>query len=47
MSEETKVLPTELRMKASAALQEQIARELEVEDPKEKSVAKLINNDKE
>lgn len=42
-----KEIRLELRLKASAALQEQVARDLEVEDPKEKSMASLIEQKKE
>lgn len=41
------VIPSELRLKATAALEEQILKELEVEDPKEKTIATLIQNNKE
>lgn len=40
------VIPSELRLKATAALEAQILKELEVEDPKEKSIATLIGKDK-
>ena len=44
---EEKIIPSELRLKATAALEAQVLKDLEVEDPKEKSVAALIANSKE
>ncbi len=38
------IVSSELRVKATASLQEEIDKELQIEDPKEKTIASLIKD---